>query len=349
MAGENSVSDTRPPRRANSFDVAERAGVSQSTVSRALAGSPAITEVTRNRVLEAARALDYHVDERAARLRRGTSGVIALVVIRRPGDDPTEAVNSFSYRLIAAVCAAAAEQGYETLVSLQDEVERFDASYVATGQADAMIVIGTTSNREAWSFFEQSAPARVAFWGAPFSHPARVVSDNRAGGRLAGQLLLQNGYRKIVLIGDDNDLQRQFADRLSGCREAICEAGLKLEATLTGAGKDRYEQGRHAVLELIRNDVTFDAIFAACDDIALGALAELSERGIKVPEDVGVVGFDGAAAGATAQPPLTTINPDVMLAGTLLVKIGLGLPVDPEPSIVPVKIVPRRSAIRSDA
>ena len=338
------MSDARPPRRANSFDVAERAGVSQSTVSRALAGSPAITEVTRNRVLEAARALDYHVDERAARLRRGTSGVVALVVIRRPGDDPIEGVNSFSYRLIAAVCAAAAARGYETLVSLQDEAERFDASYVATGQADAMVVIGTTSNREAWAFFERSAPDRVAFWGAPFAHEGRIVSDNFEGGRLAGAHLVACGCSRVALIGDADDAQRQFAARIAGCEAVLQREGLAAVAHVTGEGANREAQGRAAIAELLELGSSFDGIFAACDELALGALQECTARDLSVPGDVQVVGFDGSVMGAYSQPSLTTIKPDLMQAGQRLVDTALSSNKNGAHP-VPVTLIKRASTI----
>ena len=345
------MDETRPiKRRANSFDVAERAGVSQSTVSRALSGSPAITEVTRNRVIAAARELDYHVDERAARLRRGTSGVLALVVIRRPpteDSDPTEGVNSFSYRLIAAVCDAAAARGYETLVSMQGEEERFYADYVATGQADAVIVIGTTSNTKAWSFFEARTDDRIAYWGAPFDHAARIRSDNREGGRLAGSHLVRQGYRRIALVGDPDDPQRQFADRFAGCQEALERAGLTPAAYASGEGADREAQGRAAVAHLLGSGAEFDAIFAACDEIALGVLQELAERGLHVPETVGVVGFDGAAIGAYARPPLATVKPDLAQAGERLVAAALGEAADAEARAVPVALIERSSATRT--
>ena len=103
-------------RRPTSIDVAERAGVSQSTVSRALAGSEVITEATRAKVLRAAEEIGYFVDERAARLRRGSTGTIAVVVICRPGQTAAD-VNPFSYMLLGSVCLAASERGFETLVS----------------------------------------------------------------------------------------------------------------------------------------------------------------------------------------------------------------------------------------
>ena len=130
-------------RRPTSFDVAERAGVSQSTVSRALAGSPSITEETRSRVEAAAAALGYHVDARAARLRSGRTGTMAIVVVGRAGSDPTR-VSGFHYALLGSTCAAAAECGYQSLVAFQSDPGEFAWNYVAQGQADGLVVMGTS-------------------------------------------------------------------------------------------------------------------------------------------------------------------------------------------------------------
>ncbi|MBT8388598.1 MAG: LacI family transcriptional regulator, partial [Altererythrobacter sp.] len=145
---------TRKPMRVTSFDVAEKAGVSQSTVSRALSGSVVITEATRTRVLEAASELGYFVDERAARLRRGHTGTLATVVISKPGGGARD-VNPFSYALLGGICAAAADRGLEVLVSLQADEDKLFGHYVERGQAEGLIVIGTTANRAAWDYFRK--------------------------------------------------------------------------------------------------------------------------------------------------------------------------------------------------
>ena len=340
-------SEARKRTRANSFDVAELAGVSQSTVSRALSGSSAITEATRERVLAAARELDYHVDERAARLRRGKSGVIALVVICREGE-LAEGVNGFSQRLLSSVCAAASARGYETLVSLQSDEEKFYGHYVETGQADAMVVIGTTTNRSAWDFFTSvGGGRRAAFWGAPHADVTAVRSNNREGGALAARHLLAQGYRRIAFIGAEDDTQRQFAARCEGLRDALAAEGLEpLSASVSQTG-NREAQGREGVAELVASGEPFDAIFAACDDIALGVLAELEARGIAVPGDVGVIGFDGAPTGEYAHPPLASIAPDIGKAGQLLVEAALDGADGASTTKVPVHLVERRSATRS--
>ena len=157
--------DKPPLRRVTSIDVAERAGVSQSTVSRALSGSETITEATRRRVELAAEQLGYHVNARAAGLRRGETGTIAIVVIGREGQGPA-AINPFYYSLLGSTCAAAAERGYEALVSFQARPDEFFGHYVARRQADGVVVIGTATNEAAWDYFRTCAEQSkgMAFW-----------------------------------------------------------------------------------------------------------------------------------------------------------------------------------------
>ena len=178
-------------RRPTSFDVAERAGVSQPTVSRALSGSPAIAEATRRKVIEAAEALGYFVDERAARLRRGSTGTLAVVVICREGDSAAS-INPFAYALLGSVCVAASERGFETLVSFQARAGEFFGHHQEQGRADGLVVIGTTTNAPAWEHFRalETEGRRVAYWGSPFDELDWVRSDNRAAGRLAVEHLL---------------------------------------------------------------------------------------------------------------------------------------------------------------
>jgi len=306
--------------RATSYDVALAAGVSQSTVSRALSGDPSVAAATRERIAEIARGLNYHVDAAASRVRSGRIGTIAVVLIC-PVQEDVRAFNPFHYALLGAICAAASARGLETLVSFQGAQDRLDNSYECTRRAIGTIVIGTSENRQAWDFFGASARAgeHIVCWGAPSDDLAWVRADNEAGARLAVEHLLAGGYRRIVCIGEADCPQRQFAERYQGYAEAMAAAGLPARMVEAEPGCSRHEQGRRAVTQLLAQGEAFDAIFAACDDLALGAMAQLRERGIAVPGQVGVVGFDGLRGGVLSVPALTTIEPDFAAAGTLLV------------------------------
>ena len=334
----------RPPR-VTSIDVAERAGVSQSTVSRALSGSETITEATRRRVEQAAADLGYHINMRAAGLRKGETGTLAIVVIGREGEGPAT-INPFYYSLLGSTCAAAAQRGYEALVSFQASADQLFGHYVGRRQADALIVIGTATNRTAWDYFREVAEhsAAIAFWGSPFDDAVWVRSDNRAAGALAVERLRRGGARDIVFVGDPNSSQRQFRERYDGYREAVHQAGLHAHEAVVAEGEDRVTQGRAAITQLCDGQTRFDGLFFACDAMALGALEELALRGVDVPGEVRLIGFDGLGSGAFSNPPLTTVEPDFSEAGCLLVDAALARDESRTERRVPVRLVERASA-----
>lgn len=335
----------RKAGRVTSFEVAERAGVSQPTVSRALSGSSMISEATREKVLNAAKELGYFVDERAARLRRGHTGTLATVVICQPGARARD-VNPFSYALLGGICAAAAEQGLEVLVSLQSDEDKLFGHFVERGQAEGLIVIGTTANRAAWDYFrnigEQTAP--VAYWGSPLGDLDWVSSDNETGARLAAEHLAERGCTKLICVGSLGSPQRQFTERADAFLSRAKELGLDARLVEFEPGAARREQGRMAAQAILSSGEAFDGIFAVCDAVAFGVLDVLQEAGIAVPDQVRLVGFDGIPASEITNPPLTTIEPDLDMAGRLLVEAVTGQHDHPHVQRVPVRLTVRGSS-----
>ena len=342
---ENPAAAPKRITRVTSFDVAEEAGVSQSTVSRALAGDTSISEPTRQRVIAAAARLNYQVNENAARLRRGKTGTLAVVMICRAGEDRKD-LNPFYYSLLGSTCAAASARGYEVLVSFQDSAENFWGHFEERRKADGMIVIGTSENTPAWDYFGELDPeTNWVCWGAPNDGFPWVRTDNEGGATLAARHMLVRGYTRIVCIGSETSPQRQFKERYDGYAAAMRDAGHEPVLQRIDRGLPREEQGRRAAAALAASGQPFDAIFAVSDEIALGALKELIALGYKVPDQVGVVGFDGVRAGAWSTPPLTTIEPDFEVAGTLLVeRLLAAMAGEPEtPRRSPVRLVVRGS------
>lgn len=343
----------RPARRtrATSFDVAELAGVSQSTVSRALAGDPVVSELTREKVKRAAEELNYSIDQNATRLRTGRTDVIAVVVICRPGELRGD-MNPFYYSLLGNICSAISAAGCDALTSFQDSAENLNGYYERNRRADGLIVIGTAENTEAWAHYREVAAsgAHMACWGAPYPDQNWIRSDNVVGGEIAGRALLEKGYTDIVYIGSVTSLQRQYTERFEGYSKAMRAAGHTPVMVQIDPSLSRIGQGREAVRKMIDSGMKFDGIFAACDQIAMGAMQELQAQGISVPGQVGVVGFDGISAGQHMVPPLTTIEPDLPLAAELLVKrlkaLMAGKPSDE--CLVPVRLLTRGSASGPD-
>ena len=341
---------TRPRLlRVTSFDVAAEAGVSQSTVSRALAGDPVVSEATRSRVAEAALKLNYHVDENAARLRTGRTGTLAVVVICRPGEDRKD-LNPFTYALLGTICAAASARGYETLVSFQDSPGNLAGRYEEARKADGLIVIGTTQNSAAWDYYRELGASGMHWvcWGSPYDELEWIRSDNHQGAALAAQHLLGAGCTRIACIASLDSLQRQFKERYDGYAAAVRAAGHQPWLVEIADGLTREDQGRQAVADLIASTRKFDAVFAVCDELALGALRALTEAGLRVPQDTALIGFDGTRAAAQAMPPLSTIEPDFAAAGAMLVdKLLAGIAGEPHDACrVPVRLVARASTAR---
>ncbi len=335
--------------RVTSFDVAAEAGVSQSTVSRALAGDPVVSEATRARVAAAAAKLNYSVDENAARLRTGRTGTIAVVVICRPDEDRKD-LNPFTYALLGTICAAASARGFETLVSFQDSPANLSGRYEEQRKADGLIVIGTTQNSAAWDYYRDLSASGMHWvcWGSPYDELEWIRSDNHQGAALATQNLLDGGATRVACIASLDSLQRQFKERYDGYAEVVRAVGHDPWLVQIEDGLSRDEQGRRAVAALLASGRKFDAVFAVCDEIALGALRALAEAGVRVPQDAALIGFDGIRAGAQAMPPLSTIEPDFQAAGAMLVdKLLAGIAGEPHGTRrVPVRLVARASTQR---
>jgi DNA-binding LacI/PurR family transcriptional regulator len=334
------------PPRVTAFDVAQKAGVTQPTVSRALSGSPKVSEETRAKVIQAAQDLGYVINQNATRLRRGETRTLAVVLIGRAGESAT-ATNPFYFSLLGSVAAAATARGYNLLVSFQDSPDNFFGQYDDARQADGLIVIGTTQNPAAWAYFRGLDHPDKAWvcWGAPDDDLRWVRSENEGGGRMAARYLLDQGRKQPVFIGARTSQQRQFGERYCGFAEELAAAGVMAPAIDVDESLSREEQGVAAVDALLKSGQRFDAIFAACDLTALGVLRALADRGIAVPGSVSVIGFDGIRAGNYSSPPLTTIEPDFEQAGDLLVQNLLNR-IAGEPLTqrrVPVQLVQRGS------
>jgi DNA-binding LacI/PurR family transcriptional regulator len=310
--------------RPTSFDVAERAGVSQSTVSRALRSSPGVNAETRARVAQAAAELGYVVDRHASSLRLKSSETIALVTICRPGEDRS-AINPFYFALLGSIAAATSARGFNLLVSFQESEANFRADFVRSGLADAMIVIGTTSNRAAWDYFAAAQASGHDFtcWGSPGGDFHWMRSDNEVGGRLAADHLVASGRRRLAFVGPQRSPQRQFDERRDGFTAALGGHGLAPVLAEPPPAEDRHAEGIAAARALLAAHPDIDGIFAASDMLALGVLQGIKDMGRNVPGDIALIGFDGIRAGTLADPALTTIEPDLDAAGEALVAMAL--------------------------
>ena len=346
-------------RTANSLDIAHLAGVSQSTVSRALRGDPMVSAETRERVLEVARQLNYHVDKNASSLRRKHSGTLALLFFEDPTTDDS-AINPFFHSMLGSIIRSCSRQGYDLLVSFQDLMRDWLADYEYSHKADGIILLGYgdyVAYRDRLEALIQRG-AHLVRWGQVLpDHPGVSIGcDNFAGGRLAAEHLLKLGRRRIAFLGEIEPSAPEMAERYRGFRAALLDAGLAPDPQLQAGAVSTEFSGAEGLRALLARGLDFDAVFAASDLIAIGALRALAAAGRRVAEDVAVVGFDGIPMGAVARPALTTISQETQRAGEALVQclinqIG-GLPA--ESMILSPRLVVRESCggaarVNSDA
>ena len=336
-------------RRPTSFDIAALAGVSQPTVSRALSGNPSVSEETRNKVLAAARELHYTVDKNASGLRRRQSRTIALLFFEDPTPDDT-LINPFYLSMVGSLTRACAKQGYDLLISFQQLSSDWHVDYEDSRKADGILLLGYGDYLTARPRLEQLVDQGTHFvrWGAAAAGQVgtTVGSDNAQGGYLAGQHLVERGRKAIAFLGTISEDCPEFVERWTGYRRALNEAGLEQDDRLRIDAAPSEEAGRAAAVRLLEQGVPFDSIFATSDLVALGAMRALHEAGIRIPEDVSIVGFDDLAAARLAEPPLTTISQDTRHAGEVLVETLISKLEEhaPESVLLPVKLVVRGSS-----
>jgi DNA-binding LacI/PurR family transcriptional regulator len=316
----------RAPSKATSFDIAYLAGVSQPTVSRALRGSPQVSEETRRRVEAIAQQLNYKVDKNASNLRCQRSNTLALLFFEDPTPDDSQ-INPFFHSMLGSITRACARNGYDLLISFQQQSGQWHENYADTRKADGLILLGYGDYVEYRGRLERLVEQGTNFvlWGVmQAGQPGLSVgSDNFQGSHLATQHLIGLGRRSIAFLGTASTHYPEFLERYRGYSQALKDAGVVAHRALQVDSITTERSGYSATCELLERGVQFDAIVAASDLIAMGALHALQERHVDVPGQVAVVGFDDIPAATLTNPPLTTVAQDTRLAGDVLVETVL--------------------------
>lgn len=305
-------------------DIARIAGVSTSTVSRALSGSPLVNPETRERVEKLAKLLRYSVHVGAQNLRLGQTRTVAVVIpydarTRQPLTDP------FFLGMLGSLADELTARGFDMLLSRID-ADHLDAAarLVESGRAFGVILIGQ------WRHHDQlnelaSRQVPIVVWGARLASQryCTVGSDNATGGALATAHLIEQGRRRIAFMGDVN--LPEVAQRYKGYRKAHRDAGIAPQAELRVPATFTTESGREMTEQLVASGIPFDAIFASSDLLAMTSIGVLREHGRQVPRDVAVVGYDDIQTASHFHPSLTTVRQPLDLAGKALIDALLAL------------------------
>lgn len=336
----------QPSSKPTSFDIAYLAGVSQPTVSRALRGSRSVSLATRQRIEAIARELNYSVDKNASSLRSQRSNTIALLFFEDPTPDESN-INPFFLSMLGSITRHCAARGLDLLISFQKMEDDWHVRYQDSHRADGLILLGYGDYTLYKRRLEQLVGHGTHFvrWGSVggASIGATVGSDNVGAGRQAGDHLVGLGRRHIAFLGHADEHYPEFADRYRGLCAAMADAGIAPDPALQVDALTAEDAGHAAARTLIARGRPFDAIFAASDLIAIGAMRALAEAGRRVPDDVAIVGFDDIPAASLTSPPLTTIMQDLKAAGALLVETVLA---QVEDRLLPSATLPTRLVVR---
>lgn len=317
-------------------DIARTLNISPSTVSRALKDHPDISPATKKAVRELAKELDYQPNSVALSLRKSKTNTIGIII--------PQIVHHFFSTVISGIEDVAYEAGYHVMICQTNESyerEVLSAQALMASRVDGMLVSISRETDDLKHF--QSIISR----GVPFVffdrvakglETSTVVVDDFGGAYRAVEYLLRSGCRKVVHLGGPANLVNSN-NRQKGYEKALDDYGVGEKFMKSVVAGLSIEDGKAACQKLLDQGVMPDAIFAANDPLAIGAIQVLKERGIKIPEQVSVIGFSNEPITALMEPPITTVAQPGFEMGQLATRLlleefGREKGVDADPAIV---------------
>ena len=328
-------------------EIGQIAGVSRSTVSRVINDHPNIRPAVRQRVADVIRETGYQPNSAARSLASSQSRVFGLVM---PSILQSAFADPYYPLVIQAISHACNQNDYTPALFLfqtLEEEEKVSQRIVASGLIDGLVVTADT--------IESAFVSKIQGYDIPFVQIGRppqasahaisyVDVDNEAGAYLATSHLIQLGYRRIGQLATAHNTAG--ADRDAGYRHALADRGLPIDESLIEVS-DFSEAGGYAAMRALLERQP-EAVFAQSDAIALGAIRALRDRGLRVPDDIAVVGFDDMPLAASADVPLTTVRQPIyrtgMLAVETLIDIVRTSPAPARHIVLPVELVIRASS-----
>ncbi|MET3523232.1 LacI family DNA-binding transcriptional regulator [Mesorhizobium abyssinicae] len=298
-------------------DVARYAGVSVATVSHVMNRTRHVEPETAERVRAAIAALRYSPNSLARSLRRGETKTIGLLL---PDNS-----NPFFASVARQIEDAGFVAGYTVILCNSDgsaEKEERYLSVLMAKQIDGLIFAGSSDHAGVFSRLAPDVPAVLLDREIHSVHVDSVLVDHDHGGYLAGRYLVGLGHKRIGVIGGPRDSSSSPA-RLRGFTRALQEAGVDLPASAVVDSDYHFAGGRLAMERLLTQAPDITAVFACNDLMAMGAVTALRSRGLRVPDDMSMIGFDDIPYAVTTWPPLTTIAQPVEKIGTRAVSLLL--------------------------
>ena len=326
-------------------DIARLAGVSKSTVSRALNDSSLIGDETKERIRSIAQQYDFQINAPARQLSLKQSRTIAFVT--HAYHKEFSVADLFGLEIMGGISSGLHASGYDMLVIHVDPHDtKWARQYLDTGRVDGFILM--TSTRKQYhikALLEMGAP--FIAWGVPQpnqSYPS-VTSDNFNGGKLATTHLVQIGRKRIAFLGGPAE-ELEVQHRYQGYEAALKEAGRNVDSGLIAYGDFSNTSGAATMLKLLEQAPDMDAVFINSDMMAIAAMDVIREQGYRVPEDIAVASYDDLSIAEYSNPPLTTVRQNIPMAGKILAQnliqyLQTGMVTN---VTIPVELIVRKSA-----
>ncbi|HJW84616.1 MAG TPA: LacI family DNA-binding transcriptional regulator [Anaerolineae bacterium] len=326
----------------NILEVAEKAGVSPTTVSHVINNTRFVSEATRARVLAAMDELGYRPNALARSLRRGQTHTLGLIL--------PDSANPFFAEVGRMIEDTAFERGYSVVLCNTEgdfNKEHLYIDVLGKKQVDGLIFVASGEQTDSLrALLRRKLPVVIVDRDVPGNEVDAVLTDNRQGGHLATRHLISLGHRRIGCIAGPSHLTPS-EQRVIGYRSALEEAGIAIDDSLIMRGDFHPESGRVATRDFLRRPDPPTAVFACNDLMALGALRAAAEANRRVPADLAVVGFDDIELASYTIPPLTTIAQPKADMGRLAVHILIERMGDkaraPRRELLPTRLVVRGS------
>ncbi len=327
-------------------DIARMAGVSISTVSRALAGNPLIPKTLRDQIVQIAQTHGYVVNQSARSLRLRKTETIGVIIPL--ADEAGQLIaDPFLLEMVGRLADEITLRNYSVLLN---KVVVKEAGWleriIQSHRADGLLLIGRSAQQAALNSVADTYRPMVV-WGAPLpgQRYCGVGGDNAEGGRLAVEHLTAGGRRRIAFLGEADT--PEAARRFEGYQKGLVEAGLTPDPALVVPTAQGAEAAYAAMTAFLARGVAIDAIFARSDVIALAAMRALAEAGRSVPGDVAVVGFDDSVPGRLATPPLTSVRKDLEVGARTMVDLLFRRMAGEDATgvLAPVRLVVRESSV----
>ncbi len=321
-------------------DIAKAAGVSHSTVSRALSDSRLVKEETKQRIRHLAEEMGYSPSAIARSLVTKRTQTLGLVV--------TFIADPFVAEVVQGIEETALDNGYSLILCQSQAAPQREMAAVKMlreKRVDAIIVTASRVGDLYMPLLEEvGVPIVLINNQQNGQYVYSVATDNFQGGELAGQYLLGLGHTRIGYIAGPSEVTSSV-DRLEGCKRTLRAQGLEFDPTLIASGNGRADGGREGMRRLLSSPTPPTAVFCYNDMTAIGALLTAKEMGYHVPGDVSIMGYDDIALAAYVDPPLTTIAQQKYEMGQQATEMALAL-LDGTESAVEDVFLPGRLVVR---